>query len=138
MQTENDTTKPETELKQETGEGCSGSTCSLSSDTPETTQYICAVSNELQAAGDYPNDTVMYLRTVKLARKLEKERDQAREYEADNGYALNKICDIARQLRIQLADARKQAEIWRDDYVTVTRSVRGRCCLPWEISEAND
>jgi hypothetical protein len=28
MQTENDTTKPETELKEETGEGCSGATCS--------------------------------------------------------------------------------------------------------------
>jgi hypothetical protein len=28
MQTENDTSKPETELKQETGEGCPGVTCS--------------------------------------------------------------------------------------------------------------
>jgi hypothetical protein len=28
MQTENYTSKPETELKQETGEGCSGATCS--------------------------------------------------------------------------------------------------------------
>jgi hypothetical protein len=28
MQTKNDKTKPETELKQETGEGCSGATCS--------------------------------------------------------------------------------------------------------------
>jgi hypothetical protein len=28
MQTENDTSKPETELKQETGEGCPGATCS--------------------------------------------------------------------------------------------------------------
>jgi transposase-like protein len=30
MQTENDTSKPEPELKQETGEGCSGATCSAS------------------------------------------------------------------------------------------------------------
>ena len=32
MNAKNDTTKPETELKQEAGEGCSGATCSLSDD----------------------------------------------------------------------------------------------------------
>jgi hypothetical protein len=33
MQTENDTSKPETELKEETGEGCPGATCSASYST---------------------------------------------------------------------------------------------------------
>jgi len=36
MQTENDTSKPEDSLKQESGEGCSGATCSPSSEYPGT------------------------------------------------------------------------------------------------------
>ena len=84
-------------------------TCLLSSDSPETTQFLTDLRLELQAFGSYPNDALMYLRTVKLARRLEKERDQARENAADNGYALIKICAVARQLRSELADAIKQA-----------------------------
>lgn len=69
MQTENDTTKPETELKQETGEGCPGATCSASSvqwteSTPDREGYywrtnpmgctkIVLVTEELDAMTTY-------------------------------------------------------------------------------------
>ena len=65
-------------LEQCDDSGSGVSTGYPSSDTPETTQYISAVSAELQASGKYPNETIMYLRTVKLARRLEKERNEAR------------------------------------------------------------
>jgi hypothetical protein len=40
MQTRNDTTKPADSPEQEAGEGCSGATCSASSETPKTEALI--------------------------------------------------------------------------------------------------
>ncbi len=46
MQTENDTPKPETELKQEAGEGCPGATCS-----PSDTIYFVRRFNSWRQGG---------------------------------------------------------------------------------------
>ena len=60
MQTKNDTSKPETELKQGSGEGCPGATCSPSSLTPETDEFY---------KGEKISDDQIF------AQKLERERN---------------------------------------------------------------
>jgi len=59
MQTENDTPNLETELKQETGEGCSGSNCSPGFyDTPET--------DAAQSSAECEDDIVMSMRSLEM------------------------------------------------------------------------
>jgi aspartate/methionine/tyrosine aminotransferase len=66
MHTENDTSKPEDSPQQEAGEGCSGATCSASSDTPETDAAI-ALANDPDGAPE----------VCDLCEKLERQRNAA-------------------------------------------------------------
>jgi hypothetical protein len=102
MQTENQSSKPETSPQQRTGEGCSGASCSASSDTPETdgkclTWYpgTCTLGHE----GRNIDGRVVL---ADFARKLEVERNAYRD-----------LC--ARGYNIAMGDA-DPSDV--DDYIT--------------------
>jgi hypothetical protein len=70
MHTENQSSKPETVPKQETGEGCPAATCCRFADTPETNAHLGSHATS-------PDDTAMWLE-IGMPRRFERERDEAR------------------------------------------------------------
>ena len=77
MQTENDISKPEDSPEQEAGEGCSGATCSASSDTPETDGKCLSWYPGTCTLGYEGKNIDGRIVLADFARKLERQRNAA-------------------------------------------------------------
>lgn len=76
--------------------------------TPETERLFYANGHPM---------VVVHADAVDFCERLERERDEARQFEAEDAATLNAVCKITEQLRQELDEARENAKFWGDSSI---------------------
>ncbi len=134
MQTENDTPKPKDSPKQQTGEGCSGATCSQSSNVPKTSikkRILTGVHIECEP----PSSVGRWCSSIESqARALESWAEEVKDFIRDHRSMDPMHLEVVREYSDLCAQCENEWETMDDEGKTCC----AHCGCELEDSSAND